>query len=882
MWHTVSQQHQGLSNFTPPPTKLSFLCWRVRVFVKLVANFDDPRKGLFPISFTLNQFDKMELNLASSSEKPLLSHTQFHKNKKNKGSWKKKHRQQLIHKAKLKSLSNFHASKTREQSIQAEEFQSGVEKNENGEEHSSKAKEVPAENDGPSKKRRVTFNVPNNGRHENDKSSKSIDTPVSQKRKRPRQDNVSNQCAVPTRPDQTPEAINASLKAMGAAPSTRTTPPADNKNDNEKPSEDSDSASDSDDDDDYDDDDDDDDNDISRNAEQSFEDTGLYRSVCYHMKSRLGMDHPTEVQRRVLKETLNLKDGQLAFDILVRSPTGSGKTFAYLLPICHYLLNRTKRSSREDGALAIIVVPTHELADQVAEEAERLFRPWHWIVVGHVTGGENKRSEKARLRRGVNVLVATPGRLLDHMRNTQSFLYRLCEFLVLDEADRLLDMGFEAEVKEIVQNLDNEAKVANPDAGRFRSNVLLSATLRKDVERLTKFSLQEPVEILVSAQQSNPGADEKKGMKFSMPLELRQHFCVVEQKFRLVTLACFLRLRALKDVPRGNLNVEPDSLPTCKVIVFFSTCDSVDFHYDLFNKAKQPDELRQPGTIKAPADVLVPLKVFRLHGNHSQTDRTAALRGFRKSHRAVLLCTDVAARGLDLKGLTFSIQYDPPTGGDGEELEYMHRAGRTARIGTQGDALLFLLPSERAYVSKLNSAGVDITEISGSAALAALYPQADLTESSGISYATRLVTSAVQNCFDEAIADNEELKQEAVAGFQAYCRAYATHAREVRHFFHVRNLHLGHVARAFVLSDKPAEFAEMMTEIRKAKAEQMERSGKQASVTLETKSRGEIARAIAEGERQPFNQQNTELARRRREKGSGVQAYKEMAMEFGA
>lgn len=829
----------------------------------------------------------MELNLASSSEKPVLTHTQFHKNKKNKGSWKKKHRQQLIHKAKLKSLSNFHASKTREQSIQAEEFQSGVERNEKGENQSSKAKEGPAENDGPSKKRKVTFNVPNDARHENRENSKPTDAPVSRKRKRPSQDNASKQYTVLTRPDQTPEAISATLKAMGAQPSTRNTSPAENKNDNETPIKSSDNATDSENDNDGEDSDSDDDSDnfdnvTSQSAEQSFEDTGLYRSVCYHMKSRLGMDHPTEVQRRVLKETLNLKDDQLAFDILVRSPTGSGKTLAYLLPICHYLLNRSKRTSRDDGALAIIVVPTHELADQVAEEAERLFRPWHWIVVGHVTGGENKRSEKARLRRGVNVLVATPGRLLDHMRNTQSFLYRLCEFLVLDEADRLLDMGFESEVKEIVQNLDNEAKVANPDAGRFRSNVLLSATLRKDVERLAKFSLQEPVEILVSAKQSNPGIDEKKGMKFSMPLELRQHFCVVEQKFRLVTLACFLRLRSLKDVPRGILNVEPDSLPTCKVIVFFSTCDSVDFHYDLFKKAKLPDELRQHGTIKAPTDLLVPLKVFRLHGNHSQTDRTAALRGFRKSHRAVLLCTDVAARGLDLKGLTFSIQYDPPTGGDGEELEYMHRAGRTARIGTQGDALLFLLPSERAYVSKLNSAGVDITEISGSAALAALYPQANLTESSGISYATRLVTSAVQTCFDEAITDNEALKQEAVAGFQAYCRAYATHAREVRHFFHVRNLHLGHVARAFVLSDKPAEFAEMMTEIRKAKAEQVEQSGKQASVIPETKSRGEIARAIAEGERQPFNQQDTELARRRREKGSGVEAYKEMAMEFGA
>lgn len=606
----------------------------------------------------------------------------------------------------------------------------------------------------------------------------------------------------------------------------------------------------------------------------SFKDTGLYHSVVHHVVNRLGMEHPTKIQEKVLKAMINLADGQQSLDLLVRSATGSGKTLAYLLPIAHYLLNRSKRISRADGSMAIIVVPTRELADQVHEVAEKLFRSWHWIVVGSVVGGESKKREKARLRKGTNVLVATPGRLLDHMRNTQSFLYGFCEFLVLDEADRLLDLGFEGELKELIENLDKQARFSNPDAGKTRSNMLLSATLRKDVEHLAKFSLKDPVEISVDVVH---GED---GKKFAMPLHLKQHFCVVEQRHRLVTLACFLRLRAMKDTKAGD-NATEQALHACKIIVFFSSCDSVDFHFDLLKGAKVPSELKKTGLSEEQTEPLLPLSVFKIHGNHLQSDRIESLRSFRKSRRAVLLCTDVAARGLDLKGLTFAIQYDPPTGGQGEELEYLHRAGRTARIGARGDALLFLLPSERAYVGKLESRGVSIAEISGSAALAALYPKVDLSKQGSISYATRLVTSAVQQCLEEVVKDNEELREKAVCGFQAYCRAYATHARDVRYFFHVRNLHLGHVARSFTLSDKPAEFTQMMADIKGLKSgDGVDVGGRGNGDRRMDRRKGAIARAIADGEKQPFNNQSSALARRRREKGRGEEAFKELAMEF--
>eukprot|EP00171_Calliarthron_tuberculosum_P018875 IDg18875t1 len=147
-------------------------------------------------------------------------------------------------------------------------------------------------------------------------------------------------------------------------------------------------------------------------------------------------------------------------------------------------------------------------------------------------------------------------------------------------------------------------------------------------------------------------------------------------------------------------------------MVFFSTCDSVDFHYNLLSKTKLPKEL-MPRTLKSDDEQkLVPIAHYKLHGGMDQPARLKSLRAFRDCRRGVLLCTDVAARGLDLPGVGFSVQYDPPTGGQGEELEYVHRAGRTARMGQRGDALLFLLPSERAYQSKLESTGVSIMEIS--------------------------------------------------------------------------------------------------------------------------------------------------------------------------
>lgn len=590
--------------------------------------------------------------------------------------------------------------------------------------------------------------------------------------------------------------------------------------------------------------------------DSGFVGIGLDDVVAKHLAEKMSISEPTPVQKAVV-ESLVKHNGE--DDLLIRSSTGSGKTLAYVLPILHFLLNRENRISREEGTYAMILAPTRELAEQVEDVATRVCRPWHWIVVGSVRGGENKHKEKSRLRKGISILVATPGRLLDHMRNTRSFNYSRCEFLVLDEADRLLDLGFETDIKEAIQSLDYGFDMSG--IRRKRCNLLLSATVDRNVKRLAEFSLKAPEKIVCD--------DIKEDRKFAMPQKLNHFYSVVEQRHRLVTLAAFLRLRALKG---ANRRLPPD----CKIMVFFSSCDSVEFHYRLFQVAKMPGHFNKDDNAnKGFSNELLPLDIFMMHGNRDQKDRKSELHGFRRSSRAVLFCTDVAARGLDVKGVGLAIQYDPPTGGADEDLEYLHRAGRTARIGERGDTLVFLLPSEKQYTRTLEESGVKISEISGEAALAALQPNFEVTD---IPYAARLSTSLLQEMFEHWIKTDDSLKELAVCGYQTYCRAYATHSRNSKHIFHVRNLHLGHVARAFGLVEKPKDFSLDRTTKRLSSSDQR---GIRAS-TREATDKGKDPSAAESGEAQPYNDRQTTLSRRRREGGKNLLARQELASEFAA
>jgi ATP-dependent RNA helicase DDX31/DBP7 len=493
----------------------------------------------------------------------------------------------------------------------------------------------------------------------------------------------------------------------------------------------------------------------------TFEGLGLDPLLIQHLTTKMGITKPTSIQRAALPVLLPQHDpsGGPLRDVFIQSQTGSGKTFSFLLPIIQDLLPLSSLSyiDRSIGTLAIIIVPTRELASQISEVLDTLLklrlrpvddtgedstapRLTRWLTSGLLIGGSTRTHEKARLRKGLPILVATPGRLLDHLQKTSSFNVGKCRWLVLDEADRLMELGFEDTIRGIIQGLDGRRKVAiqavkegkSVEVGgweweRQRRTILCSATIREDVQKLAGTTLKNP--IVIKALESNtshaPSNQDgsrneltaSSGTNLTPPSQLSQKYIIAPLKLRLVTLVSLLR--SILSQGHGR---------TTKVIVFLSCTDSVDFHWNLFGSASmggdsaesdgnsssgdeetEGDEVdRKPrsneGSIAVTSPLLPSTSIYRLHGSMPQPTRLASIKGFSSTKSkdkksptsAILLCTSVASRGLDLPFVRAVIQYDLPT--EGGATEYVHRVGRTARAGKGGEAWCFVAPSEKAWV----------------------------------------------------------------------------------------------------------------------------------------------------------------------------------------
>jgi ATP-dependent RNA helicase DDX31/DBP7 len=524
----------------------------------------------------------------------------------------------------------------------------------------------------------------------------------------------------------------------------------------------------------------------------SFSGLGLDPLLTDHLSTKLSISAPTSIQRASLPILLRPYDASFSSspsthrerDVFIQSQTGSGKTLAFLLPIIQDLLPLSSLSwiDRSIGTLAIIIAPTRELAKQISDVVEQLLqlrlrgrgtddsaqdgvpdaseRRTRWLVSGLLSGGATRTHEKARLRKGCPILVATPGRLLDHLQNTSSFNVSKCRWLVLDEADRLMELGFEETITGILKALDGRRKLAMQavedgvgtevggwDWERQRRSILCSATIREDVQKLAGVALNNPVVIKATEQEpttanntltksgtgstNQPGSDLAMTTKFTPPTQLMQKYVVVPLKLRLVTLVSLLRaLLSKTENKRG-----------AKVIVFFSCTDSVDFHFRLLGSSsmsndgssaekatdkkeedseEDSDEEEQEqqkqdkleAAVRATSDLLPDVSIFRLHGSLALSQRLEAVKGFAStgssgkqslsatasssSAPSILLCTSVASRGLDLPFVRAVVQYDLPT--EGGATEYVHRVGRTARAGKGGEAWSFVGPSESEWV----------------------------------------------------------------------------------------------------------------------------------------------------------------------------------------
>ena len=474
----------------------------------------------------------------------------------------------------------------------------------------------------------------------------------------------------------------------------------------------------------------------------------------------MSIERPTAIQRAALPLLLSTHPTTQSRDAFLQSQTGSGKTLSYLLPIIQDLLPLSSLSyiDRSIGTLAVIIAPTRELAKQISDVLESLLkmrlRPeddsttepdtstqlTRWLVSGLLVGGATRAHEKARLRKGLPILVSTPGRLLDHLQNTSSFNVGKCRWLVLDEADQLMTLGFEECIKGIIQGLDGRRRLAQQaitegksmevggwDWDHRRRTILCSATIREDVQKLAGTALVEPFMIksteVDKIDETVPGTAASAALTipttetFTPPSQLSQKYIIVPLKMRLVALVALLRtLVAQTQARRGS-----------KVIVFLSCTDSVDFHWNLL-KASIMDDAPDTQTVEdsdedegvdptstaqahseqveARCSLLPGVSIFRLHGSLQTSSRLAALKGFagaqaknksvQDATSSILLCTSVASRGLDLPLIHAVVQFDLPT--EGGVNEYLHRVGRTARAGKGGEAWSIVAPSEVAWV----------------------------------------------------------------------------------------------------------------------------------------------------------------------------------------
>lgn len=507
----------------------------------------------------------------------------------------------------------------------------------------------------------------------------------------------------------------------------------------------------------------------------SFSELDLHPHLVATLNKVLNVTTLTSVQKSTIPVLLSGKDA------VVRSQTGSGKTLSYAVPMVQSLQAVQPRVSRSDGPLALIIVPTRELAMQTFSAFQKLLKPFTWIVPGVLMGGEKRKSEKARLRKGINILVSTPGRLVDHIKNTLSISFSSVRWLILDEADRTLDLGFEKDLTVILNSLNS--------TGPKRQNVLLSATLTNSVTRLADVCLNDPVSIHVSGSASsdlistNDTSDcqpASQSESFAVPEALKQYVVVVPSKIRLVCLATFI-LDKCKFSSKD------------KVVVFSSSCEAVEFLHSIFTAVLSANHQ---------------LTFLRLHGNMKQEERSEVFQEFSASSSGVLLCTDVAARGLDLPQVSWIVQYTPPT----STAEYVHRVGRTARIGSKGNSLLFLTPAETSFINELANHNISLSEMKVLDILATL--MMDDTYKGRGKYHSKTSSrsrqqdiqeraTVLQTHFENFVHSNVESLKAAKTALQSFLRAYTTYPAHLKHIFHIRSLHLGHAAKSFGLRDAP-------------------------------------------------------------------------------
>lgn len=383
--------------------------------------------------------------------------------------------------------------------------------------------------------------------------------------------------------------------------------------------------------------------------------------------------------------------------------------------------------------MGIIISPTRELSSQIYNVALPFVLTLPNFKSILLVGGGEVKADLKKIEEGANLLVGTPGRLFDIMERVDGLDFRNFEILILDEADRLLDMGFQKQITSIISRLP-----------KLRRTGLFSATQTEAVQELSKAGLRNPVRVEVRAEKklvNGPALSEQPGIS-KTPASLHSEYMECEADKKSSQLVDFLIKNRSK-----------------KFIIYFMTCACVDYW----------------GVVLPCLPVLKGFSLITLHGQMKQTAREKALASFKDLSNGILLCTDVAARGLDIPDVDYILQYDPPQNPD----VFIHRVGRTARMGRRGSAIIFLLPKEEAYVEFLRRRYDVLEERKCSDDAPDVVPQ---------------IRSAAKK--------DRDVMEKGVRAFVSYIRAYKEHLCSF--LLNWKELEIGKLAMGYGLLQLPA------------------------------------------------------------------------------
>eukprot|EP00178_Gracilaria_changii_P004144 TRINITY_DN1640_c0_g1_i1.p1 TRINITY_DN1640_c0_g1~~TRINITY_DN1640_c0_g1_i1.p1 ORF type:complete len:601 (+),score=68.52 TRINITY_DN1640_c0_g1_i1:3762-5564(+) len=456
----------------------------------------------------------------------------------------------------------------------------------------------------------------------------------------------------------------------------------------------------------------------------------------------------TPVQATAIPPILSCKD------VCVQAETGSGKTLSFLIPIAQELLKKSLRPSK--CVFAIVILPTRELAAQVHTVACNLFKniPGDVSPVPLVGGSDSKSAGPDAKYEDHRFIVATPGRLAAALESKELH-YNTLEMLILDEADRLLDMGFSVTLTSILTRLP-----------RQRRTGIYSATQTDEIISLARAGLRNPVRVVVKVA-SVQG-------KRVVPASLSSYFDIVSQRERLA------RLMEIIAREKG------------KFIVYFLTCACVEY-YRRLPLSRMLSCALQDANRKDNENIHISQSdrpFIALHGKMNQNRRDRNLARFTESQQGILLCTDVAARGIDIPDVDWVVQFDAPQ----EPDAYVHRVGRTARLGRDGKSIIFLAESEESYVDFLKIRKCPTVQF-------------DMFRSSGI-------VDDVSSIIREATLSDRAILEASELAFLSYIRAYKEH--RCRYLFKLDEIDINSVADSFGLLRLPRfyEFKKLRSKIK--------------------------------------------------------------------